>query len=174
LAVVRRLVFDLCLPIDVVGCPTVRESDGLAMSSRNTRLSEAQRRAASVLHRSLEAGLDNLRAAEPDLEVARAAMRETMEDEPLVDCDYAEIVDPSTMEPALVAQGDLRLLVAARVGSVRLIDNEGISLADTGTAVEHGLGTDRELVHASAGHTSTTYTSTGHTSTRDTRTGKER
>jgi pantoate--beta-alanine ligase len=174
LAVVRRLVFDLCLPVEVVGCHTIRESDGLAMSSRNARLSDAQRRAASVLHRSLEAGLIILGATEPDIQTARAAMRETMDGEPLVDRDYAEIVDASTMEPALVARGDLRLLVAARVGSVRLIDNDGISLSDDGTVRRHGLGTDRELVHASAGQTSTAHTSTGHTSTRKTSTGKER
>jgi pantoate--beta-alanine ligase len=179
LAVVRRLVFDLCLPVEVAACPTVREDDGLAMSSRNTRLSDAQRRAATALHRSLEAGIGVLRATEPDLEVARTAMREAMDGEPLVDRDYAEIVDASTMEPALVAEGDLRLLVAARVGSVRLIDNEGISLGDTDTLRPHGLRTDRELVKASTGHARTRHassaqTGTGNETTGNASTGKER
>jgi pantoate--beta-alanine ligase len=102
LAVVRRLAADLSFPVEVVGCPIVREPDGLAMSSRNVYLSPEERKAATVLHRALLAG----RTGGPQ------AMREVVAAEPLVHLDYAEQV------------GD-RLLVAARVGTTRLIDNMG-------------------------------------------------
>jgi pantoate--beta-alanine ligase len=102
LLVVRRLVHDLSLPVEVVGCPIVREDDGLAMSSRNVYLTPEQRAAATVLHRALLAG----RGA-PDPEAAMAAVVAT---EPLADLDY-------------VASRDGRLLVAARFGSTRHIDN---------------------------------------------------
>jgi pantoate--beta-alanine ligase len=113
LMVVRRLVADLSLPVEVVGCPTVREPDGLAMSSRNVYLSADERRAATVLHRALLAG-----AAASDLDRARAAMAEVVAAEPLATLDYAEAIE----QP-----GEVRLLVAARVGSTRLIDNMGVA-----------------------------------------------
>ncbi|MDQ3108090.1 MAG: pantoate--beta-alanine ligase, partial [Actinomycetota bacterium] len=103
LLVVRRLAHDLSLPIEVIGCPIVREDDGLAMSSRNVRLTSEQRAAAVVLHRALLAG----RADPADPE---GAMRAVVATEPLADLDY-------------VATRDGRLLIAARFGSVRLIDN---------------------------------------------------
>lgn len=103
LLVVRRLVHDLSLPVEVVGCPIVREEDGLAMSSRNVRLDPEHRRAATVLFRALEAG----RAATTEPE---SVMRSVIAAEPLAELDYA-------------ACRDGRLLVAARFGGVRLIDN---------------------------------------------------
>ena len=103
LLVVRRLVEDLSFPVEVVGCPIVREDDGLAMSSRNVHLSPDERRAAAVLYRALLAGRD----APSDPEAAMAAVVGT---EPLVSLDY-------------VASRRGRLLIAARVGSTRLIDN---------------------------------------------------
>jgi pantoate--beta-alanine ligase len=104
LAVVRRMAADLSFPVEIVGCPIVREADGLAMSSRNVYLSPEERKAATVLHRALLAGRTG----------GVAAMRETIATEPLVHLDYAEqVVD--------------RLLVAARVGRTRLIDNMGAS-----------------------------------------------
>jgi pantoate--beta-alanine ligase len=103
LLVVRRLVHDLSLPVEVVGCPIVREEDGLAMSSRNVYLSAEQRTAATVLHRALRAG--QAHPGDPE-----AAMREVVAAEPLADLDY-------------VAARDGRLLIAARFGSTRLIDN---------------------------------------------------
>ena len=103
LLVVRRLVHDLSFPVEVVGCPIVREDDGLAMSSRNVYLTPEQRRAATVLHRALLAG----RADPGDPERAMAAVVAT---EPLADLDY-------------VASREGRLLIAARFGSTRLIDN---------------------------------------------------
>jgi pantoate--beta-alanine ligase len=103
LLVVRRLVHDLSLPVEVVGCPIVREDDGLAMSSRNVHLTPAQRSAATVLHRALLAGRDH--PSDPE-----AAMRQVVATEPLAALDY-------------VAARDGRLLIAARFGPVRLIDN---------------------------------------------------
>jgi len=105
LAVVRRMAADLSFPVEVVGCPIVREADGLALSSRNVYLSPEERRAATVLHRALLAGRDS---ADPV-----ATVKEVVSTEPLVELDYAEQV------------GD-RLLVAARVGTTRLIDNMGV------------------------------------------------
>jgi pantoate--beta-alanine ligase len=125
---VRTLVEDLRLPVQIVACPTVRDADGLALSSRNARLSDAERREALALHRSLAAALDAMRAGERDLDVVRGLMRDVMSEEPLVVCDYAEVVDPGTLRPPAFVAGELRLLVAATVGSVRLIDNEGIVL----------------------------------------------
>ncbi len=126
LAVVRALTEGLCLPVQVVACPTVREVDGVALSSRNTRLSPAERRAAVALYRCLQAGRGALEGGERDLDVVRGLMRSVMEAEPLVDCDYAEVVDTRTLRRPEVAAGELRLLVAANVGPVRLIDNVGV------------------------------------------------
>ncbi len=103
LLVVRQLVRDLSLPVEVVGCPIVREYDGLAKSSRNVRLSPEHRKAAPVLYQALLAGKDHLENPE-------IAMRAAIAAEPQADLDY-------------VASRDGRLLVAARFGSVRLIDN---------------------------------------------------
>jgi pantoate--beta-alanine ligase len=105
LLVVRRLVHDLSFPVEVVGCPIVREDDGLAMSSRNVYLTPEQRAAATVLHRALVAG----RRSSDDAD-AEAAMRAVVATEPLADLDYAALRDG-------------RLLIAARFGSTRLIDN---------------------------------------------------
>ncbi|MGO9195641.1 MAG: pantoate--beta-alanine ligase [Acidimicrobiales bacterium] len=122
LAIVSRLVSDLDLPIEVVGCPIVREPDGLALSSRNRRLSRAERHAASVLFRSLEAGRRGLEEG-ADLDSAEESMRSELATEPLVRPDYAVAVDPTTLERPTEQPGPLRLLVAATVGPVRLIDN---------------------------------------------------
>ena len=124
LAIVRRAVADLSLPVDVVGCPTVREADGLALSSRNVRLSADERAAAPVLHRALGAGAAALVAGAGPDEVERV-MAATVSAEPLVELDYAALVDARDLEPAGDAPSDrpLRLLIAATVGPVRLIDN---------------------------------------------------
>ena len=123
LAVVRRAVTDLALPVAVVGCRTVREPDGLALSSRNARLGPEDRAAAPVLHRALRAGADTL-AAGGDRSAVEQAMAGTVASEPLVTLDYAALVDTADLEPADTgADGPLRLLIAATVGGVRLIDN---------------------------------------------------
>ena len=124
LCVVRQMVEDLAMPIEVVGCPTVREADGLAMSSRNAHLSPAGRASALVLHRALAAGRRSAGCGEPVERVA-AQMATQITAEPGVELSYAAVVDPRTMampvEPA--PDQELRLLVAAVVEGVRLIDN---------------------------------------------------
>jgi len=124
LAIVRRAVADLSLPVTVVGCPTVREDDGLALSSRNARLSVDERAAATVLHRALCAGADTLAAGGGPAAVD-AAMADVVAGEPLAVLDYAALVDARDLEPAsdVDVGRPLRLLIAATVGPVRLIDN---------------------------------------------------
>ena len=132
LAVVRRMVADLSMPVEVVGCETVREPDGLAMSSRNAYLSPEQRAAAPVVHRALRAGAAVVLAGERDPAAVRSAMSAVVAQEPLGELDYAEVVlasdlsVPPTIDPS-DAPGDLRLLAAVRFGSTRLIDNLGVT-----------------------------------------------
>jgi len=125
LAVVRRLVTDLSLPIEVVGCTTVREADGLALSSRNVRLGSDEREAAVVLSRALAAGRAAMSRGVTHGAAVRQIMRDVVATEPLVELDYAAVVGPEDLiecehidDPAAV-----RLLIAADVGPVRLIDN---------------------------------------------------
>ncbi len=127
LQVVRRMATDLNLPVDVVGCPTIRETDGLALSSRNVYLGEDERRAALVLRRALDAGVAAVHQGQSDPAAVDATMAAVVAGEPLADLDYAAIVAADTLEPpaALVA-GTYRLLIAARVGKPRLIDNAGV------------------------------------------------
>jgi pantoate--beta-alanine ligase len=134
LAVVRRLAADLSLPVDVIGCATVRDVDGLALSSRNSRLRPDERAAALALRGALDAGLALLAAGECHGGRVRAAMAAVLDAEALVDRDYAEVVDAETLERREPLGGALRLLVAARVGAVRLIDNDGIRIADPAPA----------------------------------------
>jgi pantoate--beta-alanine ligase len=124
LAVVRRMVADLSFPVTIVGCPTVREVDGLALSSRNTRLSPHERGAALALHRALRAGRACVERGERDPVRVTAAMTAVLVAEPLVTPDYAVVVDPSTLQCPTRVSGEVRLLVAARLGAVRLIDND--------------------------------------------------
>lgn len=125
LAVVRRMTRDLSLPIDIVGCSTMREQDGLALSSRNVYLTPEQRAAAPVLQRALHAGAAAVARGERRAEAVRQIVAETVQTEPLVELDYAEVVDAATLEPIDPLVGELRLLVAARLGRTRLIDNVG-------------------------------------------------
>lgn len=130
LQIVRRLVRDLALPVDVIGCPTVRESDGLALSSRNARLDVAERSAALVLRAALDEGIDMVVDGQRDPTPISERMGEVIAAEPLADLDYAVVVRADDlMVPARLA-GPVRLLVAARFGSTRLIDNDGLLLAD--------------------------------------------
>jgi pantoate--beta-alanine ligase len=123
LQVVKKMVRDLDLQIEIVGCPIVREEDGLAMSSRNVYLSPEQRRAATVLYRALQRGREL--AAQGEREVARLleGMRAVLRSESLVQEDYLAIVDPTSLEPLERVAGPARILIAGRVGGVRLIDN---------------------------------------------------
>lgn len=129
LAVVRRLATDLSLPVEVVGCATVRESDGLALSSRNAYLDPAERAAAAVLNRSLRAGAALIEAGERRSAAVEAAMTEVLASEPLLGpVDYACVVDAATLEPREPLAGELRLLAAAQLGGARLIDNLGATV----------------------------------------------
>jgi len=124
LALVTRLARDLALPTQVVGCPTVRDADGLALSSRNVRLDPDQRRAALTLWRCLREGAGRWAdGADPD--EVESAMARVASLEPLVDLDYAALVTADDLEPVRdrVTARPLRLIVAATVGPVRLIDN---------------------------------------------------
>ena len=125
LQVIRRMVVDLNLPVEVRSVATVREADGLAMSSRNRYLDATYRRAAVVLSRSLEAASAAVLGGERDADRVRQILRRTIELEPLVSLDYAEVVDALTLEPARdVGPGRATVaLIAARVGPARLIDN---------------------------------------------------
>ena len=135
-AVVRRMVDDLSVPVEVVACPTVREPDGLAMSSRNAYLDPEQRAAAPVLHRALTEGVDRIAAGERDGGALVAAMASVVDREPLAGLDYLAVVDPTSLDPVadLGALGgrQVRLIGAIRIGSTRLIDNVGAPVPEAG------------------------------------------
>jgi pantoate--beta-alanine ligase len=123
LAVVRRLVRDLHLPVEIVPGPTMREADGLAMSSRNVYLSPAERQAAGVLYRALQAARQAIEAGERRGGEIRRRMRAVLESEPLARVEYAEVVDAGTFQPAELLTGRIVLPMAVRIGGTRLIDN---------------------------------------------------
>lgn len=124
LTVVRRLVADLSLPVEVVGCPTVRDCRGLALSSRNAYLTEEEQAAAPQLYYALLAGKraiedEGLTAPGRVVEIMAAALAA----EPRFDLDYAEVADPGTLSRPERVSGEVRLFMAARLGRARLIDN---------------------------------------------------
>lgn len=123
LAVVRRMVRDLNFDLEIVGCPIVREADGLAKSSRNTYLNEEERKAAVILHRALSEGERLLQAGEKSAEKIVAAIRNTIEGEALARIDYVEVVDWDTLKPVDQIQGEVLAAVAVYIGKTRLIDN---------------------------------------------------
>jgi pantoate--beta-alanine ligase len=123
LAVVRRMVEDLAFPNEIVACPTVREPDGLAVSSRNAYLSAAERERATALYRALSAGRAAFQAGQRDPAAVEAAARDLLEDAPGVEPDYVALVEEATFEPAKQAEPGQVLAIAARVGRTRLIDN---------------------------------------------------
>ncbi len=128
LAVVRRMVADLSMPVAVIGCPTVREPDGLALSSRNAYLEPAERAAAPVVHRSLQSGRAAILAGERDPASVRRLMADIIEAEPHARLDYAEVVDADSFAVPDPLEGNLRLLAAVRIGRARLIDNVGVDI----------------------------------------------
>jgi pantoate--beta-alanine ligase len=130
LLVIRRMAADLSMPVTVVGCPTVREPDGLALSSRNAYLTEEERAAAPQLHAALQAGVAAIEAGERSPAAVRSRMESTLAAEPAFDLDYLAVVDAETLEEPPVCQGVLRLLGAARLGAARLIDNVGARVED--------------------------------------------
>jgi pantoate--beta-alanine ligase len=131
LAVIRRMAADLSFPVEVVGCPTVREPDGLALSSRNAYLTPPERAAAPVLHWALVAGAAAIAAGERDPAKVRQLVADLISAEPLAGLDYAEVVDAETLQEVDPLTGKLRLLAAARFGRARLIDNYGVVVPTT-------------------------------------------
>ncbi len=130
--IIRQMVSDLNLDTEIVVCPIVREPDGLAMSSRNAYLKPDERRAATALFRALAAAKREIERGEHDALRLTAAMRQVLDREPLVSTDYAEIVDGETFAPVVRLRRTCLALVAAFVGSTRLIDNMQIEEAVDG------------------------------------------
>jgi pantoate--beta-alanine ligase len=128
LQLVRKLVRDLHLPIEISGVPTARDADGLAMSSRNVRLTPAARRSALCIPRALEAARQAYASGERASAALERHMRDVLAREPDVAVDYAVVVDGATMRTLPVASGASRALIAARAGGVRLIDNSSLEL----------------------------------------------
>ncbi|MGA3056628.1 MAG: pantoate--beta-alanine ligase [Candidatus Limnocylindrales bacterium] len=124
LLAVRRMAGDLGIATEIVACPIVREPDGLAMSSRNVRLTPEQRAAAPVLRRALLAARAAYKAGERDGEALRAAMRNVLAAEPLAAPEYVSCADPATLRELARVGGPALLSLAVRFGSVRLIDND--------------------------------------------------
>ena len=129
--IIQKMVRDLNLDVELVICPTVREADGLAGSSRNEYLSPEERRAAGVLFRALQAAEMDLSAGVKDTLELQRTMRQILESEPKARVDYAEIVDAGTFEPVVRVEGRCYALLAVRIGNTRLIDNMLIQAADT-------------------------------------------
>jgi pantoate--beta-alanine ligase len=134
LAVVRALVRDLHLGVEIVAHPIVRESDGLAMSSRNAYLNEDQRRAASDIYRALQSAERRIRAGEQDAAIVRSSMRAELVAEPLFQIDYAEVVDRDTFQPIDFIDRAVILPVAVRLGRTRLLDNIRIEHQETASS----------------------------------------
>jgi pantoate--beta-alanine ligase len=120
---IQQMTRDLHLDSEIIVCPIVREPDGLAMSSRNAYLSPDERRAATVLHRALDAARVAIERGERDALRLTATMREIIGREPLAQLDYVELVDADTLEPVTRLRRTCLALLAARFGATRLIDN---------------------------------------------------
>ena len=122
LAIIRKMVQDLNFDIQIVGCPIIREEDGLAKSSRNTYLSEEERKAALCLSRAVKAG-QNMICKGSKAEEVLSKMREIIEAEPLAKIDYVSMVDALNMQPVEVVEKDVLVAMAVYIGKTRLIDN---------------------------------------------------
>jgi pantoate--beta-alanine ligase len=128
LLVVRQMVRDLSFPVEVVGCPTVREHDGLALSSRNSYLTPEDRAAAPVIHRALQAGAAAIAAGERDGATVHDLMATIIDAEPRAELDYVAVRDADSLATLERIAGNIRLLAAVRFGRARLIDNVGVTV----------------------------------------------
>lgn len=128
LAVICRMVRDLNFDIEIVGCPIIREEDGLAKSSRNTYLSPEERQASTILHKALTEGEEMIRSGEKTADVIKKAIRDRIESEPLAKVDYVEVVSFDTMQEIATVQGKVLTAVAVYIGKTRLIDNFIVTL----------------------------------------------
>lgn len=123
LAVIRHMVSDLNFGIEIVGCPIIREEDGLAKSSRNTYLSAQEREASLILSKSLAKGKEALKAGEADAAKIRQIILDEIATEPLAKVDYVEVVDWNTLEPVETVKEPVLVAMAVYIGKTRLIDN---------------------------------------------------
>ncbi len=127
--VIKRMVSDLNMDIDVVVCPTIREKDGLAMSSRNAYLDKGQREAATVIYRCLQETSDLIKSGIIGIQDVKASMLERLLREPAVSAiEYAGVYDPATLDEPVELKEDILLAVALRIGNTRLIDNMLVTL----------------------------------------------
>jgi pantoate--beta-alanine ligase len=122
-AIIRRMIRDLNMPVSIEVCPIVRESDGLALSSRNAYLDPQQRKSALVLHRSLEEAQKLFESGEHDSEKLMAAGKQKFANQKSARLDYFEVVDPDSLEPVMTISNRALIAVAAFIGNTRLIDN---------------------------------------------------
>ena len=136
LAVVSRMVADLNLAVTVIGCPLVRDPDGVAMSSRNAHLAIDEREAARALSRALRSVAADIVAGERDPAAVRAIVLDAMASEPLLTLDYAEVVDGTSLEPVTRLSGTVLVAIAVKVGATRLIDNARFTFAGADQRVD--------------------------------------
>jgi pantoate--beta-alanine ligase len=123
LAIVRRMVLDLDFDIEIIGCPIIREEDGLAKSSRNTYLSPEERKQAVILNESLNAAMKAVEAGETDAARIKALITDKLNTCPLARIDYVEVVSFDTIQPIEKIEGAVLIAIAVYIGTTRLIDN---------------------------------------------------
>ena len=123
LAIIRRFVRDLNIDVEIIGCPIIREEDGLAKSSRNTYLSKEERQAALILSQSLNLAKDAIASGERDSKAIIELISKNIEKEPLAKIDYVEVVDSLSMEPVEKIEKSVLVAIAVYIGKTRLIDN---------------------------------------------------
>ncbi len=123
LAIIKRMVRDLNFDIEIVGCPIVREADGLAKSSRNTYLNPEERKAALVLSRAVRLGQELIQKGERNADVIVEKMKQLIEEEPLAKIDYVQAVDAISIQPVTEIKGTVLVAMAVYIGKTRLIDN---------------------------------------------------
>lgn len=128
LMIIKQMVSDLNIPIDIVGCPIVRESDGLAMSSRNVYLNPAERKQATSLSRGLFAAMEQVKRGEREAAQLVAGVRSIISKAGPATIEYVEVVDAATLEPLHTIDRAARICLAVRIGACRLIDNVGVDV----------------------------------------------
>ena len=121
--VIKRMVADLNMPLDIVVCPTVREEDGLAVSSRNKYLSDSERKDAPLIYEALQKAQAMIASGTKEIQKITDEMRKILSRSKLIEPEYVEIVDTETLQPAKTAEGKVLIAIAAKLGSTRLIDN---------------------------------------------------
>ncbi|OFW65459.1 MAG: hypothetical protein A2V52_07130 [Actinobacteria bacterium RBG_19FT_COMBO_54_7] len=129
--VIEKMVEDLNFNIEIAKCPTIRESDGLALSSRNMYLNGEERSAAAILYRSLQAAGEMISRGERDASAIIAGINKLLDSEELIEPEYVEVVDYRLLHPLEELRGEVLIALAARVGKARLIDNLLINLAQS-------------------------------------------